>query len=349
MDIWGVDGAAAEAEALAAMVSFMESVGLTSDDVGIKVNSRAVLAELLARTCGVDAAADAARFAACCVLVDKLEKVPPEALHGDFGALGVAAADVDALAAVLRDAADAGGSLAALEALIGDGPALSNLRALVDLAEAGGFGDWIVVDASVVRGLAYYTGVVFEAFDRQGALRAIAGGGRYDRLLETFGGDPLPAVGFGFGDAVIMELLEEKKLVPETSAGVDVVAFALATGDGDEDAASLKALAGVAATLRSCAAVCADPTKETGSRRRRGAPELWFPRRSGASVDVVLEPKKPKWAFKHADRRNAKAAVMLAPSEWAEGRLVAKDLKTGDQADVAVGELAAWVGAREDI
>ena len=108
MDIWGVDGAAAEAEALAAMVSFMESVGLTSDDVGIKVNSRAVLAELLARTCGVDAAADAARFAACCVLVDKLEKVPPEALHGDFGALGVAAADVDALAAVLRDAADAG-------------------------------------------------------------------------------------------------------------------------------------------------------------------------------------------------------------------------------------------------
>ena len=149
MDIWGVDGAAAEAEALAAMVSFMESVGLTSDDVGIKVNSRAVLAELLARTCGVDAAADAARFAACCVLVDKLEKVPPEALHGDFGALGVAAADVDALAAVLReraadvdalaavlrDAADAGGSLAALEALIGDGPALSNLRALVDLAE----------------------------------------------------------------------------------------------------------------------------------------------------------------------------------------------------------------------
>jgi len=294
MDIWGVDGAAAEAEALAAMVSFMESVGLTSDDVGIKVNSRAVLAELLARTCGVDAAADAARFAACCVLVDKLEKVPPEALHGDFGALGVAAADVDALAAVLRDAADAGGSLAALEALIGDGPALSNLRALVDLAEAGGFGDWIVVDASVVRGLAYYTGVVFEAFDRQGALRAIAGGGRYDRLLETFGGDPLPAVGFGFGDAVIMELLEEKKLVPETSAGVDVVAFALATGDGDEDAASLKALAGVAATLRSCAAVCADPTAR-GARTLVSTQERRLGRRRprAQEAQVGLQARRP--------------------------------------------------------
>merc|ERR1719472_588726 len=333
MDIWGVD-AAAEAEALAAMVSFMERVGLTSDDVGIKVNSRAVLAELLARTCGVDAAADAARFAACCVLVDKLEKVPPEALHGDFGALGVAAADVDALAAVLRDAADAGGSLAALEALIGDGPALSNLRALVDLAEAGGFGDWIVVDASVVRGLAYYTGVVFEAFDRQGALRAIAGGGRYDRLLETFGGDPLPAVGFGFGDAVIMELLEEKKLVPSTSSP-SRWRRATATRTPRPSRRSR-------ASRRRCdrALLCVQI-------RRRGAPELWFPRRSGALVDVVLEPKKPKWAFKHADRRNAKAAVMLAPSEWAEGRLVAKDLKTGDQADIALEELAAWVGARE--
>jgi histidyl-tRNA synthetase len=69
-------------------------------------------------------------------------------------------------------------------------------------------------DASVVRGLAYYTGVVFEAFDRKGVLRAIAGGGRYDKLLETFGGDPTPAVGFGFGDAVIVELLKERNILP---------------------------------------------------------------------------------------------------------------------------------------
>ena len=252
-----------------------------------------MLAELLARTCGVDAAADAARFAACCVLVDKLEKVPPEALHGDFGALGVAAADVDALAAVLRDAADAGGSLAALEALIGDGPALSNLRALVDLAEAGGFGDDTVVDASVVRGLAYYTGVVFEAFDRQGALRAIAGAGGTIAPRDVRG-DPLPAVGFGFGDAVIMELLEEKKLVPETSAGVDVVAFALATGDGDEDAASLKALAGVAATLRSCAAVCADPTAR-GARTLVSTQERRLGRRRprAQEAQVGLQARRP--------------------------------------------------------
>lgn len=131
------------------------------------------------------------------------------------------------------------------------------LRQLFDYARAYGYEDWLVLDASVVRGLAYYTGVVFEAFDRAGAyrmyralggavvayedasgsthicnethppkpkpepgeLRAICGGGRYDKLLETFGGEALPAVGFGFGDAVIMELLEAKNLKPALPTG----------------------------------------------------------------------------------------------------------------------------------
>ena len=281
--------------------------GAAGAGVAAGCHSRAVLAELLARTCGVDAAADAARFAACCVLVDKLEKVPPEALHGDFGALGVAAADVDALAAVLRDAADAGGSLAALEALIGDGPALSNLRALVDLAEAGGFGDWIVVDASVVRGLAYYTGVVFEAFDRQGALRAIAGGGRYDRLLETFGGDPLPAVGFGFGDAVIMELVKDKGLLPESlkSGNVDDLVYPM-------NAALRPAAMGIAARLRA----------------------------TGRCVDLVIEDgKKPKWAFKHAERCGASRVVLIGEKEWEQGVVRVKDLATREETDVKPEDL----------
>jgi histidyl-tRNA synthetase len=77
---------------------------------------------------------------------------------------------------------------------------------------AYGFEEWLVIDATVVRGLSYYTGVVFEAFDRKGELRAIAGGGRYDRLLSAYGGDDQPCAGFGFGDAVIMELLAERGL-----------------------------------------------------------------------------------------------------------------------------------------
>jgi len=315
MDIWGVPGVTAEAEVLAAVVGFFERVGIDSADVGIKINSREVLAELLAKTCGVDQA-DGARFAATCVLVDKLEKVPAAKLYDDFAALDVSPDAVDALVEKLGE----GGSIEALEALLGaDSPALANLREVYALAEAYGYADWLVFDASVVRGLAYYTGVVFEAFDRSGELRAICGGGRYDKLLESFGGDALPAVGFGFGDAVVMELLEMKGLVPDLDSSVDAVLFALASGDGDNDAALARDAAGVASTLR----------------------------KLGLRVDLVLEPKKPKWAFKHADRKNAPLALMLAPDEWANGRaLVVKDLGTGDQANVPLDELPAWLEAR---
>ena len=318
MDIWGVPGCEAEAELLGAVVSFFERVGLGSGDVGIKINSREVLAELLEACCGVSQS-DGARFAATCVLVDKLEKVEAAKLYDDFAALDVSSDAVDALVAKLQE----GGSIEALEALLGaDSPALANLKRVYDLAEAYGYADWLVFDASVVRGLAYYTGVVFEAFDRSGELRAICGGGRYDKLLESFGGEALPAVGFGFGDAVVMELLEMKGLVPPDlakSQSVDAVLFALATGD-DDDARDLgAALAGAAAALR----------------------------KDGLKVDLVLEPKKPKWAFKHADRKQAPLAIMLAPDEWrADRALVAKDLDSGDQANVKLDDLPAWVAAR---
>eukprot|EP00960_Hanusia_phi_P069824 767175-Hanusia_phi.AAC.3 len=102
------------------------------------------------------------------------------------------------------------------------------LKQLMAYAEAYGFRDWLIFDASVVRGLAYYTGVVFEGFDRKGELRAICGGGRYDELLGTFGGEPLPAVGFGFGDAVIAELLKDRNLLPNFDNNqVNVIVFPL--------------------------------------------------------------------------------------------------------------------------
>ncbi|CAM8959941.1 unnamed protein product [Rhodiola kirilowii] len=92
-----------------------------------------------------------------------------------------------------------------------NGDAIADLKQLFSLAENFGYSNWIQFDASIVRSLAYYTGIVFEGFDRQGKLRAICGGGR---LLSTFGGDDIPACGFGFGDAVIVELLKEKGLLP---------------------------------------------------------------------------------------------------------------------------------------
>ncbi|KAJ1477774.1 hypothetical protein T484DRAFT_1630777, partial [Baffinella frigidus] len=199
MDIWGVSGVEAEAELLSAMVTFFQRLGLTPADVGIKVNSRGVLAEVL-RAMGVPDD----KFAATCVLVDKLEKMVGG--RSDMEALGLTDVVVERLLETLklRD-------ISALKAAVGDdSQAVQELEQLFKLAEAYGFSEWLLLDASVVRGLAYYTGVVFEAFDRRGELRAIAGGGRYDKLLESFGGEALPACGFGFGDAVIVELLKDK-------------------------------------------------------------------------------------------------------------------------------------------
>lgn len=170
-----------------------------------------------------------------------MEQVPIESIRGDLTALGLDESVVLRLLEVIKSK-----DISALEAEIGSGSevsklvatslyissgkgvsiplyqpqALSQLRQLFDYAKSYGYEDWLLLDASVVRGLAYYTGIVFEAFDKAGELRAICGGGRYDKLLETFGGEALPAVGFGFGDAVIMELLESKKLKPTVSLGM---------------------------------------------------------------------------------------------------------------------------------
>ena len=105
--------------------------------------------------------------------------------------------------------------------------AVKELRDLFALCESYGISSWLRLDASVVRGLAYYTGSVFEAHDRNNELRAICGGGRYDRLLSTLGGKDLPATGFGFGDMVIMELLSDKNLIPRLSTGNEDIVIPL--------------------------------------------------------------------------------------------------------------------------
>jgi histidyl-tRNA synthetase len=182
--------------------------------------------------------------------------------------------------------------------------AISELNTLFELIEAYGMSEWVQFDASVVRGLAYYTGSVFEAHDREGKFRAICGGGRYDNLLSTLGGKDLPATGFGFGDMVIMELLAEKGLIPELISGVDDIVLPL-----NQDLRDIAVR--VAASLRL----------------------------SDRTVDLVLEDKKIKWAFKHAERVGAKRLVLLAPDEWSRKMIKVKDLETGEEKEVSLKDL----------
>ena len=304
MDIWGVADEKAEAELISAMVQFFRNVGLTSDDVGIKVNSRAVIGEVL-----TELGIPEDKFAATCVLVDKLEKVPIDAIQSDLENLGLNQSIVEKLLNVLTNK-----SLDALKNTLGeDSEAVQKLSSFLQYCESYGIEDWVIFDASVVRGLAYYTGIVFEAFDRKGELRAIAGGGRYDKLLETFGGDPTPAAGFGFGDAVIVELLKERNALPSfDSTGIDAVVFALSE---DLYQGAIK----VASELR----------------------------KHGKSVDVILENRKSKWVFKHADRIGAKYCFVVGSDEFANGEVAIKNLSAGEQVRVKINDLEEWCGSNQ--
>jgi histidyl-tRNA synthetase len=158
MDIWGVAGVEAETELLSAIVTSFQDMGITSEDVGIKINSRKLLAGLTAKL-GVAEE----NFAATCVLVDKLEKVPLDAIQNDLNALGLTNEIITELVNALQTKDIAGFE----EKLGADHEGVKDLKRVFELAEAYGFKDWLVFDPTVVRGLSYYTGIVFEGFDRK--------------------------------------------------------------------------------------------------------------------------------------------------------------------------------------
>lgn len=304
MDIVGVTHVNAELELLAAACFFFQRLGIGPDVVGIKINSRAVLEAVLAKhniKKGQKDEDGGDIFAKACVIIDKLDKIGGEAVTELLGGIGVnAESAADILKALQAPTVDA------LTEHIGtESESVEEVRLLFQLAEDYGISDYLVFDASVVRGLAYYTGIVWEAFDRRGELRAIMGGGRYDRLLELYGGEKcqIPCVGFGFGDCVIMELLKECNKLPEfQGSGVDYVVCAFSP---DLYGSAAK----ISARLRSC----------------------------GWSVDLMPSPKKnAKASFKHADQTGAKRMVFVAPDEISKGVVRIKDLRTKDKNGEAV-------------
>ena len=295
VDIWGTTELSADAELISVMVTFFEEIGLSSDDVVISISNRKVLEEVLG-SLGVEGDL----FAKTCIVVDKMEKLPPDVIEKQLSDLGHSSEVITKIQTVLgiKDMKNLKSSLDKSSS------AISELNTLFDLIEAYGMSEWVQFDASVVRGLAYYTGSVFEAHDREGKFRAICGGGRYDNLLSTLGGKDLPATGFGFGDMVIMELLAEKGLIPELISGVDDIVLPL-----NQDLRDIAVR--VAASLRL----------------------------SDRTVDLVLEEKKIKWAFKHAERVGAKRLVLLAPDEWSRKMIKVKDLETGEEKEVSLKDL----------
>ncbi len=294
-DLVGEPGPLGDAEIIALAIDVMRALGLSAADVRVRVSDRRMLAVLLEEI-GIGAARQGLAFQA----LDKLGRseyaARKRALLQD-GAPESAIAALETVPAV-RTWAD-------LETRFPDAARAGEpLRETMAALDAMGLGEFLDLDLTIVRGLAYYTGTVFELFDAQRALRAICGGGCYDDLLERVGGVNLPALGFGMGDVVLGELLKERGLVPQPAASAEVFLVAA--------------------------------TSEDRPLVLRLAHQL---REHDIRVEYSLGEAKVGNQLKLADARGARFAVLLGAEERVRDAAVLKDLRDGSQREVGVSVL----------
>jgi histidyl-tRNA synthetase len=306
-DLIGEPGPLGDAEIIALAVDVMRAFGLTARDVRVRLSDRRVLNRALAAI-GVRAE----QFPATYGVIDKLERAGRADSERRLSEAGMSPSTAKRLFALLelKNVADIAG-------VVGNGPSgaeadgaedVHRLGAVVEALDAIGLGEFVDLDLRIVRGLAYYTGTVFELFDAKGELRAICGGGRYDNLLASLGGVDLPALGFGMGDVVLGELLKERGLIPAEGSSVDLFLAGITEAD-------LPHVLGLAHQLRE----------------------------SGLRVEYALAPQAVGKQLKLADARNARLAVVIGPDDRARGEVMVKDLTTQSQRSVTRDALRAHV------
>ncbi|TVR64369.1 MAG: histidine--tRNA ligase [Gemmatimonadales bacterium] len=307
VDLVGAAGPEADAEVLAVALDGLRELGLDAHHIRARVSDRRLLAGILGAL-GVPESSLLAAYG----VVDKIEREPRERILQRLTDEVELPREVAEAVAGLFDAPE----LDAVEARFGQDPAvaphLASLRSFLEILGDLGFGEYVDFDLTIVRGLAYYTGVVFEIFDRAGEFRAVAGGGRYDRLLELVGGESLPAVGFGMGDVVLSDLLRERGLAPDTSHSVDH--FIVTIGD------------------------------EQASLARRIAASL---RGRGRSVVYGVRGQSVRKQFSAASNEGAREVLVLGPDEVSRGVAVVRSMDSGAEREVRISELLgdAVVGA----
>jgi len=305
-DLIGEAGPLADAEIIALAIDVIRAFGLGPGDVRVRLSDRRVLTAILRRR-GVPAEGMSKAFE----FIDKVERLTPDQREeASTGKNVFAPATVQDLVEVSRirgwDQLDR-----ELERAADSMKAAEPLREAHKALTAMGLADFVEIDLTIVRGLAYYTGIVFELFDAGRTLRAISGGGRYDNLLQDLGGVSLPALGFGMGDVVLAELLKDKGVVPSQQSSIDVF-LAFITGEDLTHALAL-----------------AHQLRDRGLR-----------------VEYALNPQAVGKQLKLADSRQARFAVVIGPDERARGELVVKDLKSGTQEAVPYSTAADTIRAR---
>jgi histidyl-tRNA synthetase len=297
IDIIGEDSVLADAEVIFTTVDYLREVGLTSKDIKVKMSSRRLLAAVLKKIGVPDE-----KLNPLYSLLDKKAKLPAEVfsatlteqvgseMAGRIIAF-MGSQSVTSIENVIK--AEAGGEL---------DMAIKELEDCAYWLSRMGIADYCVFDPAIVRGLAYYTGIVFEVHDIKGELRAICGGGRFDNLLHDFGGPKITATGMGMGDAVLEILLREKglldKKIPSRTLDYYVVPISAELLD--------------------------EAVKLTASLRTKGFTSAFSYKAAGLSKQL-----------KNASEQNAKFCVIIG-DEFKAGNIVVKDMATGQQQTVSV-------------
>jgi histidyl-tRNA synthetase len=309
VDIIGASEVEADVELLAVALDIQRGLGLAENDVVARVNDRRI-------TAGALKLLEVSEYQIPVVYtaIDKFRKVESETFRTLLGEAGVASPHIDELAGLCSGGVSFSswfGNRLTREGFEEPRKALEDLEKYVAELEEQGFGGFVEVDPSIVRGLAYYTGIVFELYDRKGELRAICGGGRYDDLIASLGGPDMAAVGFGMGDVVLSELLEERGLVPEVPARIDAAVIPVGT--------------------------------EMASAARIVTSRL---RRAGISAETPYTPSGVGKDLKAANQAGADYAVIIGPDEWATEEVNLKDLRSGEQKRLTLHEVIETIQTR---
>lgn len=292
LDILGASSPWAEVELLSSVVSLMLEVGLGQEDFVIGISSRSMLAALFQQ---LHIAPE--KHPGVYLALDKRLKVNPTEFQENLVKLGLNGGQIQTIESFFKCT-----ELGQIKNL-GTSPdflhSVEELENVFQTLAQMGLGKYIKLDLSVVRGLAYYTGLVFEVFDSQKNLRAIAGGGRYDHLLAHLGGRPLSGVGFGVGDVVIWELLKEKKSHISLGQPLD---FYLAS--------------------------FAEPSAEMLAY-------IFQLRQQGYHVGYSLGPVKLKKQLSEAESLGAKKVLFWGSDKVGPEDLEIKDMSTGEQSVIS--------------
>ena len=293
-DIIGQAEIVAEAEILMLLISACELMGLSAKEIRVFINDRRILNSILNQI-----SVPQEMHSEVLVIMDKRDKISIEALSKLLQDIGMSTTQVDQLNEYLSKS-----DLIELKKDLNDTQGIDELQNLMDMMETAGFSDYLQFDISIVRGLSYYTGAVFEVNSPAKQHRAICGGGRYDSLLSTYGGEIVPAVGFGFGDVVVLDVLKDLERFPELPRKLDYTIIPFAR---EQVGTALN----IAAILR----------------------------KNGSTVDCNFSMKKMKKTLQQAGESGAAKAILLFPDELTENKVVIRDLWLHEQKPIKITDL----------